>query len=123
MKDKLIVTDKTIEKWSEGVSFAASVAEEVRDVYEIHISEGRLKWVEYSEVHHPSVPEEEWKKWVEGDDIEFSMLITKCCNKNPWIPPWAYKNAELDHINKRIIYPNKCWVCPGCGNQIKKLIK
>jgi|LakMenEpi03Aug12_release.lakeMendotaPanAssembly.Ray.scaffolds.fasta_scaffold1863816_1 hypothetical protein len=59
MSNKPIVSDSTIEKWSEGVSFAATVAEEVRDVYEIHIAEGRLKWVEFAEVHHPSVPEED----------------------------------------------------------------
>jgi hypothetical protein len=117
---KPLVSDETIEKWSEGVSFAATVAEEVRDVYEIHIAEGRLKWVEFAEVHHPSVPEEDWREWLNGSDSEFSMLVTKCCGKNPWCPPWGQEKMEWNESEKRPTFTKRSWVCPGCGNPIKR---
>lgn len=53
---KVLVSDETIRKWSEGVSFAECVAEEVRDVYEHHIAEGRLVWLEETEY----VPPDTW---------------------------------------------------------------
>lgn len=78
-----------------------------------------LKEVEFAEVHHPSVPEEEWIKWVDGTDSEFSMLVTKCCGKNPWVPPWGVSKAYFDKDWKYHTTKSK-WVCPGCGNSIKK---
>lgn len=78
-----------------------------------------LKEVEFSEVHHPSVPEEEWIKWVDGTDSEFYMLVTKCCGKNPSVPPWGLDKAYFDEKWKYHRIKSK-WVCPGCGNPIKR---
>lgn len=81
--------------------------------------EGRLKVVEYAELWHPSAPEADWRSWMNGSDSEFTMLVTRCCAKNPWTPPWLMGKAFIDDdgvFNRT----RNGYVCPGCGSPIKR---
>jgi hypothetical protein len=107
------IEDESYYAWNEG-------AEAVRDYYEKLIVSGRLRAVEEVELWHPSVPEEEWRKWLVGTEAEFVMLVTKCCARNPWCPPWGYGKERWDEGKRDVIADRKQFVCPGCGNPIKR---
>ena len=90
-----------------------------RDYYERLIDEGKLIVAKEVELWHPTVPEEEWKKWLTGSDAEFSMLVTKCCGRNPWVPPWLSRRCQWDDDGTFRMTKNE-FVCPGCGGKIKR---
>lgn len=92
----------------------------VRGAYEDLIDKGVLMAVKEAELHHPTVPEEVWRQWLTGSEAEFSMLVTKCCSRNPWCPPWGLGKGEWDTETLSVIYPRKSYVCPGCGAKIKQ---
>lgn len=85
---------------------------EVRNHYERLIDEGKLRVVEEVEVWHPSVPEEAWKKWLTAKDDSFTMLLTKCCGQNPR----RFQRGSKESYG----HPTGIWLCPGCGNPIKR---
>ena len=95
-------------------------ARRVRDFYENLIDKGELRVVKKVELWHPSVPEEEWKKWLAGSDADFSMLVTKCCSRNPWCPPWGRGIETWDDNKRELRLPRLSYVCPGCGGEIQK---
>jgi len=99
--------------------YAECAAEEVRYRYERLIDEGKLIVAKEVELWHPTVPEEEWKKWLTGSDAEFSMLVTKCCGRNPWVPPWLSRRCQWDDDGTFRMTKNE-FVCPGCGGKIKR---
>jgi len=104
-------------------SIIRSPVEAVRSVirfYESLIDSGKLRVVEEVGLWHPSVPEEHWRKWLTGSQAEFSMLVTKCCSRNPWTPPWLMGRPEWDKEADDVTYPHRKYVCPGCGNPIKR---
>ena len=88
--------------------------------YEDLIDSGKLRVVEEVELWHPSVPEEHWRKWLTGSQAEFFMLVTRCCSRNPWTPPWLMGRPEWDKEANDVTYPHRKYVCPGCGNPIKR---
>ncbi len=93
-----------------------------QDFYEDLINTGKLRIVKEVELWHPSVPEETWREWLNGSHADFSMLVTKCCSKNPWTPPWLLGRSVLSDPNKMsgFNYPDRRYVCPGCGNSINR---
>ena len=95
-------------------------ARRVRDHYESLIDSGKLRVVEEVELWHPSVPEEHWRKWLTGSQAEFFMLVTRCCSRNPWTPPWLMGRPEWDKEANDVTYPHRKYVCLGCGNPIKR---
>lgn len=92
---------------------------DIRDHYERLIDEGKLIVAKEVELWHPTVPEEEWRTWLTGSDAEFSMLVTKCCGKNPWVPPWLSSRGQWDDNGTFRMTKNE-FVCPGCGGKIKR---
>lgn len=91
----------------------------IRDHYERLITTGKLRVVEEVDLWHPSVPEEQWRQWLTGNDPEFTMLVTKCCGRNPWTPPWLLSKAFIDSDGVFNRTPSG-YVCPGCGNTITR---
>jgi hypothetical protein len=90
----------------------------VRKFYEDLITRGELRAVNTVEVWHPSVPEDVWREWLNGTAAEFSMLVTKCCSRNPWCPPWGLGKGVWDEEEFVVKYERLMYVCPGCGNPI-----
>lgn len=88
--------------WYEG-------AEDARAWYEGQITSGKLRAAEEAELWHPIVPEDEWRHWLSAPDPVFTMLVTKCCGRNPWTPPWLVGKETRNR-----------YVCPGCGNPITR---
>jgi hypothetical protein len=88
-----LVSDKTIEKWSEGISMAAIIGEEIRDVYEHHICEGRLKWVDESEPNYKKLMERVYDALTARKDIKvpplgsdlYDLILKLGDNKDPVI--------------------------------------
>ncbi len=89
-----------------------------RRFYENLIKSGELLVARTAEVWHPSIPEEEWRKWLTGSEAEFGMLVTKCCSRNPWCPPWGLGKAIWDEKEREMRQPRLMYVCPGCGARI-----
>ena len=91
--------------------FYEAPAKAISNWYEQEIVAGRLKVVKQVEVHHPRVPEEEWRECYSDPmrlkDDSFGMLVTKCCSRNP------HFNANRRH--KYFGIPPLTWGCPECG--------
>jgi hypothetical protein len=103
-----------LERWKGGARWA------LRYVLNAKIISGELRVVKKVELWHPSVPEDVWREWLTGSDAEFSMLVTKCCSKNPWCPPWGHGKGVWDDKDYTVKYPRLLYVCPGCGAEIQK---
>ena len=106
------------ETWTSGRDSWEDPMNATRDFYEDLITRGELRVVKTVEVWHPSVPEDVWREWLNGTAAEFSMLVTKCCSRNPWCPPWGLGKGVWDEEEFVVKYERLMYVCPGCGNPI-----
>jgi hypothetical protein len=124
-REPLLSVEKLVDEFCEvhplhAQLYAKQTACWVRDFYENLIDKGELRVVKKVELWHPLVPEEAWRKWLTGSDAEFSMLVTKCCSRNPWCPPWGLGKGTWEDKEHEVKWPRILYVCPGCGGEIQK---
>lgn len=106
---KPLVSDDIIIMHMHRANGDMDLCDRIRQEYEDLIASGKLRVVKEVELWHPTVPEDEWRQWLTAPDPVFTMLVTKCCGRNPWTPPWLVGKETRNR-----------YVCPGCGNPIKR---